>query len=156
MDFQSYHFFFLVGIMIASFWAFRRLKWPRSPQAIPTGVTNVGHKEALQLLLNDPSLTPVDVRSPAAFEKEHIPGAVSALFKLDSWEINRENLSELDLSAPILVYCDGGYRSRRALQPILEVGFDKIYHLKHGLIHWKLFDGPTVRPSRERISNSRG
>ena len=155
MNFQIFQVLLVIAIAVASFFVFRRLKWPRTPQPIPVGVINVGRTEALHLLLSDPSLNPVDVRSPAAFEKEHIPGAVSAFFKLDSWEIDRENLSKLDPSAPILVYCDGGYRSRRALQPILEVGFEKIFHLKNGLAYWKLFGGPTVRPGREKTSNSK-
>ena len=48
----------------------------------------------------------------------------------------------LDRSTPLLIYCDGGYRSRPSLPVVNGLGFDTIYHLHRGLMSWRFFGGP--------------
>ncbi len=45
----------------------------------------------------------IDVRSPEAFQKEHIPGAVN----LPHREMNNSTTSAIDRTALVVTYCDG-------------------------------------------------
>lgn len=94
---------------------------------------------ALRAFKNLPELTAVDVRPREQFEKRHLPGAVNAPF--ENGTLDTTKLAELDPSKPILLYCEGGYRSRRALPPVLEAGFTAVYHINRGIKMWRFFGG---------------
>ena len=57
----------------------------------------------------------------------------------------------MDRNAPLLIYCDGGYRSRKALPQIKALGFQSIYHLHRGILSWNLFQR---RDSKRRSEES--
>lgn len=94
---------------------------------------------ALRMFKHLPGLTPIDVRPREQFWKRHLPGALNAPF--ENGILDPSNLSDLDRSKPILLYCEGGYRSRRSLPAILEEGFTSVYHINRGIKMWRLFGG---------------
>src|SRR5690606_21918530 len=91
--------------------------------------------------LGERALLPIDVRPPPHYLAEHIPGAINVPFL--GANLEKAALTGVDRDRPVLVYCDGGYRSRRALPSLREAGFTSIYHLHRGLISWKLAKAPT-------------
>ncbi|MDF1859122.1 MAG: rhodanese-like domain-containing protein [Verrucomicrobiales bacterium] len=100
---------------------------------------NLHTPAALRVFKQLPELTPVDVRPRGQFEKRHLPGAINAPF--EDGILDATGMDELDRSTPILVYCEGGYRSRRALPCLIEKGFTKVYHINRGIKMWRFFGG---------------
>ena len=43
----------------------------------------------------------------------------------------------LDKKKPVLVYCAGGFRSRKAVLKLKELGFQNIQHIHRGYLSWK-------------------
>lgn len=46
-------------------------------------------------------------------------------------------VSALDKEKPVLVYCAGGFRSRKAVAKLKELGFQNIQHIHRGYMSWK-------------------
>ncbi|WP_408009013.1 sulfurtransferase TusA family protein [Pseudalkalibacillus sp. A8] len=81
--------------------------------------------------------TVLDVREPAEYAFNRIPGAVS----IPLGELERR-LDELDRDDDIYVVCRTGNRSDRASQLLADKGFSKVKNVVPGMSHW---DGPTEK-----------
>lgn len=101
-------------------------------------VINVRAGKAAALVRGGDLLT-LDVRPASSFRAGHLPGAVNAPFE-NSLDTNA--LDGIDRTRPVLVYCDGGYRSRRSLPSIRAAGFTSVYHLHRGMMSWKMAKEP--------------
>lgn len=97
---------------------------------------NLPAAKVASLLREHPEVLPIDVRPAASYTADHLPGALNAPFVGTS--LDATSLAGIPRDRPILVYCDGGYRSRRALPSLREAGFGSIYHLHRGLMSWKM------------------
>lgn len=86
----------------------------------------------------------VDVRTPGEFEGEHIPGAININWNGDKFDAE---ISKLDKTKPVFVYCKVGGRSRQAAKKLSEMGFEKIYDLEGGILKWTA-DGFGEKPDR--------
>ena len=76
--------------------------------------------------------TILDVRQPAEYEKEHIPGA-----KLVPLPDLNNSLDKLDPDKPTIVHCAIGGRSRVAVQLLSGFGFKEVYNLEGGIKAWQ-------------------
>lgn len=103
-------------------------------------VQNVRSRKAA-VLVHEQNVLPIDMRPPCDYLVSHIPGALNAPFA--GTTLDASALDGVDRYQPILVYCDGGYRSRRSLPSLRAVGFTSIYHLHRGLMSWKIAKEPT-------------
>ncbi|MDA0814672.1 MAG: rhodanese-like domain-containing protein [Verrucomicrobia bacterium] len=97
--------------------------------------------EAAELIARDPDLVILDVRSGKAYAGGHIPGATL----LDGDQTG--HLSNLDRAAPYLIYCAGGYRSRKVFGEMVKLGFKRLYNLDRGFLGWRLA-GREIEKSR--------
>jgi rhodanese-related sulfurtransferase len=74
----------------------------------------------------------IDVGSPGDFAEGHIPGSISlplgASFKEES-----KNLSK---GKTYILICPTGNRSARAVNLMIEQGFEKVYNLRGGITDW--------------------
>jgi rhodanese-related sulfurtransferase len=86
------------------------------------------------------NMTIVDARSPEAFDKEHIPGAVS----LPHRTMSEETTATLDKQALVVTYCDGiGCNgSTKGALNMTRLGF-RVKELIGGLDWWKRDGYPT-------------
>ncbi|MDF2376712.1 MAG: rhodanese-like domain-containing protein [Verrucomicrobiales bacterium] len=100
---------------------------------------NIGVRELRKLLEENPDLQLVDVRPRGSYESAHLAGAVHAPFR--GGELTIMDPAALDPEKPVLVYCDGGYRSRTAIPAFKAAGFQEIYHLHRGILSWRLRGG---------------
>ena len=74
----------------------------------------------------------LDVRTPAEFKEEHIPGALL----LPNETIGDTPPIELpDLDAEILIYCRTGNRSRQAAEKLIKMGYTKVFDFG-GIASW--------------------
>jgi len=73
----------------------------------------------------------VDVRTPAEYEEEHLPGA--RLIPLN--ELDRR-CSELDREKKIITYCRSGRRSMGAAILLCNQAFQELYNMRGGIMNW--------------------
>lgn len=77
--------------------------------------------------------TIIDIRTPEEFASGHIEGAINMnLFD----KTFMDQISKLDKSKPIFMYCRSGSRSKSASRKVANLGFEKVYDLQGGIIYW--------------------
>lgn len=83
-------------------------------------------------MMEEPSITILDVREPMEFSSGHIPNARN----LPVGSVRRQATTELpDQDATILVYCLSGMRSATACGILTELGYTNIYDFG-GIASW--------------------
>lgn len=82
-----------------------------------------------------PETQVLDVRSDAEFSNGSLPGACHISIGDPAFE---GKVSQLDKARPVLVYCAGGFRSRKAVEKLKVLGFTNIQHLHRGYQSWKM------------------
>jgi sulfur-carrier protein adenylyltransferase/sulfurtransferase len=81
----------------------------------------------------------LDVREPAEIDVCRLPGSVVIpLGELPA------RLDELDPASETIIHCKAGGRSAKALQILLDAGFEDVCHVKGGINAWSAEIDPTV------------
>ncbi len=126
----------VVGLIVLGWFVFEG-NWDRGLFASRPGriCENVSVRAAVELLRSTNDLQVLDVRSPSEFAAGALPGAINIDFGGPSFT---ERVSSLDKTKPVLIYCAGGYRSRKAVRRLLDLGFNSIHHLHRGYLSWRL------------------
>lgn len=76
----------------------------------------------------------VDVREESEFAKDHLPGAIH----LSKGVIERDIEGRVpDLSAPLVLYCGGGYRSALAADSLQKMGYTNVLSMDGGIRAWR-------------------
>ena len=91
----------------------------------------ISPQEAFQRLKGHKTIQLVDVRSPEEYRQMRIGG--SKLISLNELE---SRLREIDKIKPVLLYCQGGNRSRMALGLLKSKGFTQAAHIVGGISAW--------------------
>ena len=132
-------------VLLVVAWTVGEARWDARLFAPIPGSTagNVGVAEARRLWSESAGLQVLDVRSGVETARGVIPGARcipwgSADFprRLEGWDRTR----------PVLVYCEGGYRSRKAVRVLRDLGFTSIHHLHRGMMSWRWAGLPVAEP----------
>lgn len=89
---------------------------------------------AIRLLNNDDKAMVIDVRSTAEYNSGHIKGASN--IPLSDFSSSISGL-EANKDHTVLVYCNSGHTSSRAVRALKNAGFEKINNLEGGIIAWK-------------------
>jgi len=135
----------LIGLVVGG-WHLFELLWDRRNFRAPEGegrpVRNLHVSQAREVYDDIDDLVPVDVRSARAWRNGRIPRAVNTPFSCRGAKFDGEALDAIDRDAHLLVYCDGGFRSRCAVSAVRERGFQNVYHLNRGLLAWKFLGNP--------------
>jgi rhodanese-related sulfurtransferase len=76
----------------------------------------------------------VDVRTPEEYNTRHIENAQNIDFRSATFD---EDITKLDKTKPVVLYCKSGGRSAKCVQKMKEAGFEKIYELKGGISKWE-------------------
>lgn len=76
----------------------------------------------------------IDVRTPEEFSKEHIKNAQNIDYNSPSFD---DDISKVDKTKPVIVYCKSGNRSGKCAKKLKEAGFTKVYDLEGGISKWK-------------------
>ena len=72
----------------------------------------------------------LDVRSPQEYGEGHLTGAIN----IPLYELEQCCECKLkDIEKTIIVYCQSGIRSKKAIAILKKNGFKNLYHLKGGL-----------------------
>lgn len=108
------------------------------------GGNSVTPTEAV-LLINRQHAAIVDVREESEFQTGHIPE--SRLFPLAQLEQRVGELSRFK-SKPVVVVCESGARSGRAVATLRKAGFEQACNLSGGLKAWRDAGQPLVKGSK--------
>jgi len=96
--------------------------------------TNLDALKFSERIQKDPSATILDVRTPDEFSKGHLINAKNMDWRAADFA---SNVSKLDKSSPIYVYCLSGGRSASAAKKMREIGFKEVYELDGGIMKWR-------------------
>jgi rhodanese-related sulfurtransferase len=111
----------------------------------PSAVDELSPKEAAALIRENGSrkdFVVLDVRTPQEYRDGHIEGAVLIDYTSGSF---REEVKRLDRKNTYVVYCRTGNRSEKAVAILTGLRFEKIRHLRGGILKWTEEGLPTVR-----------
>lgn len=87
----------------------------------------------LKQLLDNQTVTLIDVREAVEYARERIAGA--KLFPLSQFSASK--IEQYLDNKPFILYCQSSNRSYQAAQKLLEAGNSEITHLQGGLNEWK-------------------
>jgi UPF0176 protein len=93
--------------------------------------------ETFNLFSSDPDTLIVDMRNHYEYEVGHFDGAIeipSDTFR-EQLPLTAELLKE-QKDRPVIMYCTGGIRCEKASAYLLHRGFQKVFHLEGGIIHY--------------------
>ena len=105
------------------------------------GVQYQSADAATSLLVAQPDLVVLDVRTAREFAGGHLEGALNIDYFSGDFA---QSVQALDRSATYLVHCATGARSRRAALILEKEGFRNLIHLDGGFHAWKEAGGPIV------------
>ncbi|MBK5284733.1 MAG: thioredoxin [Bacteroidia bacterium] len=91
-----------------------------------------------------PEAAVVDVRTPGEFSKGHLKDALNCDWNSD--DFNRQ-ISAVEKTKPVFVYCMSGARSAAAASKMRADGFSEVYELKGGILKWRSANLPEAAPS---------
>ena len=95
-----------------------------------------------QRLDQEQPLTLVDVREYSEANIADLPDVGQKRIPVKEF-ITR--IEELDPEANIVVYCRSGARSGWAVERLLEMGFDKVWNLRGGVLGWRQQVDPSIQ-----------
>ena len=90
----------------------------------------IDYSEAKQMLKNDKEILLIDVRSPQEYKESHLDGAIN-LPLYDIEQQAEEKIKKKD--TPIIIYCQSGSRSRKAIQILKQEDYQNLYEIEGGL-----------------------
>ena len=101
------------------------------PWAMLTSTPPVAEISIHELESRPPEALAVDVREPVEYARGHVPGALN----LPQADL-ADRLEELPRDRPLLLICQGGYRSLRAAQFLKQMGFEQVGSVSGGTAAW--------------------
>jgi len=136
----------LALMIISAGWYWFEGRWDRRLFASTPGETyqNLRPKAAMALLHSRNDVQVLDVRSKLEFTWGSLPGAQNIPLGDSDF---RKRIAGIDTTKPVLVYCAGGYRSRKAVAVLRDLHFKAVYHLHRGYHSWQLARLPVVKPA---------
>lgn len=92
--------------------------------------SNIDYESVKTILKNDKNAILIDVRSPQEYKEGHLDGSIN--FPLYDLERNSEKILK-NKENTIILYCQSGSRSNKALEILKEQGCKSIYQIEGGL-----------------------
>jgi thioredoxin 1 len=111
----------------------------------PQGVQLVSVQAFSEALQSTPNATVIDVRTPEEFQSGHLKDAVN--FNVLAADFQNQ-VSKLDKTQPVFVYCKVGGRSADAVEKMKGMGFTSIYDMKGGYMAWSSAGMETTKAER--------
>jgi rhodanese-related sulfurtransferase len=108
-------------------------KNPFSRAAAPTDIDLESFAKAVEA----GEITVVDVREPHEFAAGHIPAAVNQ-------PLSRFDPREIPAGKPVVLLCQAGGRSRKALEQAQAAGLGNVKHYPGGMSQWRMHGGEVV------------
>lgn len=132
---MTFLWIFIIIAVVVGGWYWFEGGWDRQLFKAERGrvCANLNASQANAWLREHPETQVLDVRSTSEFSDGALPKAVNISIGDDAFD---EKVSALDKKKPVLVYCAGGFRSRKAVARLKELGFENIQHIHRGYMSW--------------------
>lgn len=101
--------------------------------------TSLSATEFADKIKQTPKSPVIDVRTPEEFSKGHLKSSKNINFNGDDFE---QQISKIDKSKPVFVYCLSGARSSSAASYMRNSGFKEVYELSGGIMKWRAANLP--------------
>jgi rhodanese-related sulfurtransferase len=126
----------IVALIVLGWYGYEG-RWDRRLFTAESGrmCVNIHPQEAKAFLQAHPETQVLDVRSDSEFSGGALPGAIHVSIGDAAFE---DRVGRLDKDKPVLVYCAGGFRSRKAAAVLKKLGFVNIQHLHRGYHSWQM------------------
>lgn len=119
------YFKIIVAVLMLSLWSCQSQK--------SENVELLDAKSFSEKIHNKEEVQLVDVRTPEEFKEQHIDNSTNINWNDADFE---QQISNLDKSKPVYVYCKSGGRSAKATAKLSEMGFTNVYELDGGILSW--------------------
>jgi len=100
---------------------------------------------AIRIMNNYENALILDIREVAEYKKGHINGAKNVPLK--EFESKLASYTEYK-DKPVLIYCNSGNTTTRAIKSLKKAGFEKISNLEGGIAAWKEANMPLSRSKK--------
>lgn len=97
-----------------------------------TNIKKVDPKDFTDIISKQKEAQIIDVRTPEEFSKEHLDQAKNINWNDDNF---KSQISTLDKSKPVFVYCLSGGRSAKAASAMADLGFE-VYEMNGGMVKY--------------------
>ena len=122
----------IIVLVIAPFLVFATSNSEPQHTTLPL-YNSISSEEAKRMLDEDDNVILLDVRTEAEHSVEKIPGSIVIPIN----ELEMRILDKFsDKSTQIIIYCQGGVRSKAAVELLIDLGYTNIYDLG-GIVDWK-------------------
>lgn len=90
----------------------------------------IDYENAKVILKNDREAILLDVRSPQEYKEEHLEGSIN----IPLYDLSKRSENTIkDKKCTIVVYCQSGNRSKKAIDILSNKGYETLYNIKGGL-----------------------
>lgn len=86
-----------------------------------------------QEMMSQDEVVVLDVRTPDEYNTGHIANAKHIDYYAEDF---KQKVSALDKEKTYIVYCRSGARSGKSQDIMKQLGFEKVYNLKGGIMAW--------------------
>jgi thioredoxin 1 len=114
--------------------------------------TDLSATEFAEKIKQTPEAVVVDVRTPREFSNGHLKDALNCNWNGSEFD---SQISTIDKSKPVFVYCMSGARSASAARKMRAGGFKTVYELDGGILKWRAANLPEVVPSNSSTGMTR-
>lgn len=118
---------------------------PTAKTPIPAPVVQLTPKAVFELIVQHrrkQDLVVIDIRSPDAYAKGHLPGAVNIEYDAKTFA---KDFGNLDRSKSYVLTCGGGKTSGIAASEMAKLGYTPIYNMEGGISAWTAFGLATAK-----------
>ena len=92
-------------------------------------IKSITLNEMKQLLKTEENVTLVDVRSKQEYNEGHLRNSIN----IPVYDLLKIAKSKLDYDSIIIVYCNAGTRSQKAVQILSKMGYKNLYNIREGI-----------------------
>lgn len=92
--------------------------------------SQIDYKKARAILKNDKTARLIDVRSPQEYKEGHLEKSIN--IPLYDIETKIEDIIK-DKETLLIIYCQSGNRSRKAIEILSKKGYENLYNIEGGL-----------------------
>lgn len=90
----------------------------------------ITYNDAKKIMREEANSYLIDVRSKQEYNEYHLPNSIN----IPVYNIEKDiNTITNDINSVIILYCQMGSRSRKALEKLERLGYKNLYNLKGGL-----------------------
>jgi rhodanese-related sulfurtransferase len=127
------YFFFITTLLMANFAACQSK--PNQTTAAQTSATKTADANAAAaMLVAQPNIQILDVRTPEEWAGGVIKGAKKLNYQSPDF---KAEVAKLDKKSPVIVYCAMGGRSAKASELMRTLGFTDVTNMSSGFEAWK-------------------